>query len=182
MPNTKNPSIDNIRTNLRLTIAALYSTINSAASVTKEEEVGAFYEASVELLNIAQMIQDAANKASVTDMKPPTESELQLDMNSFTACNDKGPITLKASVPESGSTLNGRNLDLVEAQTMNVAELLYLGKVKLRNLFLAYLEESGFSANEIAAAFTMWDELTEMEQAVTMWGHYNPELPNAAHG
>lgn len=183
MPSIKEPTVENIRANLSRTIAALYVAMRGASSVTKEDELGAFYEASSELLVIATMVQDAVNKAELGVAILPDKEELRLDLDSLDSVRcDKAPVTLRVSTPEPGSTPGGGNLDILMAHTMNVAELLNLGKDQLHALYKAHLAELELSHNEVTAALMVWEELTEMEQAAMLWSHYNPQIPMAAHG
>ena len=182
MPNTtetietSEPSVASIRSNIRLTIASLYASLNGASAITSTQELSEFQAATVELLNIAQMIQDAVDKSALENAKP------QLPASQAPPSIRQCSKTMPSGAPDSkGASVETPRMDLVRA--MSIPEILELGSARMRALYVCVLAELNVEPAAARLSLMVWDEeLTEMVQAATLWDYCNPQIPQASQG
>jgi len=174
---TSEPSVANIRSNIRLTIASLYASLNGASAITTTRELSEFQATTVELLNVAQMIQDAVDQSALAHMRPELPASQEPPPGSR-QCS----ITMPSGAPDrKDESLETPRIDLV--RSMNIPEILELGATRMRALYTCVLTELNTDPAATRLTLMIWDEeLTEMEKAAALWSYCNPQIPQAAQG
>jgi hypothetical protein len=181
MPDTKEPSVENIQTNLKLSIASLYASLNGSSTITNTEDLAQFYAASVELLTITGLIQDAVDDAAIRAGQPVTET-MQGPLPRLNI-RSSAPITMRSSAihEKAEPVIIDEDPLVTAAQALNIPELLALGSTRMRALYQIHLfTTEAWSSVEVDAALSSWDKLTEVEQAAQLWEYYNPQAKFAA--